>query len=267
MDGAQTVTEWFSYDLYASVTQPGGRTTTYNYPWATLEGVDGTSPLAEIAALDARLRAVLLEWELRSTLELPAAGTGRHAPVALVFPGPAGPVEVPVSASAPVTAATGVTATVSWPGGEPRVTVSDHALGVPFGRYALDATRAILEAAYGTPEPRDVLGQLLDCSALAVSLAARCVGPVCVGHEAELGEICEGGLDEAAARLEARILALDYEAIRLDEGSADAEGAALDLLGGTASATRLSGGVWSAAVDLGEGPVAAQGTFAAAAVP
>ena len=45
VNGAQTVTSWFSYDLYESVTQPGGRTTTYNYPWETLEGVDGTSPL------------------------------------------------------------------------------------------------------------------------------------------------------------------------------------------------------------------------------
>ena len=39
------MTSWFSYDLYESVTQPGGRTTTYNYPWETLEGVNGTSPL------------------------------------------------------------------------------------------------------------------------------------------------------------------------------------------------------------------------------
>ena len=61
VNGAQTVTEWFSYDLYASVTQPGGRTTTYNYPWATLEGVDGTSPLlawTETVDPEGRLRVV-----------------------------------------------------------------------------------------------------------------------------------------------------------------------------------------------------------------
>ncbi|HEX4980549.1 MAG TPA: RHS repeat domain-containing protein, partial [Ilumatobacteraceae bacterium] len=61
VNGPQTVTEWFSYDLYASVTQPGGRTTTYNYPWATLEGVDGTSPLlawTETVDPEGRLRVV-----------------------------------------------------------------------------------------------------------------------------------------------------------------------------------------------------------------
>ena len=39
------MTSWFSYDLLETVTQPGGRTTSYNYPWETIEGVNGTSPL------------------------------------------------------------------------------------------------------------------------------------------------------------------------------------------------------------------------------
>ena len=61
VNGAQTVTSWFSYDLYETVTQPGDRTTTYNYPWATLEGLDGTSPLlawTETVDPEGRLRVV-----------------------------------------------------------------------------------------------------------------------------------------------------------------------------------------------------------------
>jgi YD repeat-containing protein len=42
VSGVQTQTSWFSYDLRESVTEPGNRTTTYNYPW---EQVNGAGPL------------------------------------------------------------------------------------------------------------------------------------------------------------------------------------------------------------------------------
>lgn len=225
--------------------------------------VDGTSPLSRVAELDALIRSVLLEWELRSTLDLPAGGAGTHAPVALAFAGPAGPTVIPVSATAPVTAAAGVTATVSWPGGAAHAAVVDHAMGVPFGHYALEAAEILLEARYGTADPRAVLGGLVDCGAVGADVASRCVGLVCVGHAEEVQAVCEGGLDAAADQLVARVLALDYEAIRLDDGAAAAEEAAVDLAAGVARAGRLAGGVWAATVDLGEGPIPAVATFAA----
>lgn len=226
--------------------------------------VDGVSPHARIAELDALVRSVLLEWELRSTLALPDGAPGRHEPVALAFDSPAGPVVIPVAATAPVTAGVGFTASVSWPegpGGAAVAAIGDHAMGVPFGRYALEALDAILLARTGAPDVRAYLAAAVGCEALAASVADECLGPVCVGHEAELLAVCDGGLAEAAARLEARVLGLDFRAIHLAAGTATAAGASRSPARG---ATALQDGVWTATIDLAQGGTeAATATFSA----
>jgi hypothetical protein len=225
---------------------------------------DGTSPLAQIRALDAQVRSVLLDWDLQSTLVLPAAGPGTHAPDALVFSAAGEPIVVHVDATAPITTATGVAATVSFPtGGSPTVVVGDHAMGIPFGTYALRAIDFTMERQLGVPDLRGALALTVDCAAMAAHVADRCVGIVCVGHESELQSICEGGLDEAAAQLEARIQAIDFQAIHFQSGTATAEGIAVDALNGSATAARLSAGTWTATVDLGQEPEAATATFTA----
>lgn len=219
--------------------------------YLTTATVGGESPHDRIAALDALIRSVLLAWELRSTLSLPVGAAGTHAPVAIAFDSPAGPVVVPVGATAPVTSGTGVTATLAWnggPGAPATVSIGDHAMGVPFGRYALTGLEALL-AQRGFADLHALLADAVGCGALAAAVAGRCLGPVCVGHEASLLAVCEAGVGEAAARLEARVLALDYEAIHFQAGTATAGPA-----GG------LSAGTWTAAIDLGNG--AEQATLA-----
>lgn len=227
--------------------------------------VDGVSPRGELQELDALIRSVLLEWELRSTLLLPADALGRHEPVSLAFDSPAGPVVIPVSATAPVTAGVDVTATVSWPdgpGGAAVATLGDHAMGIPFGRYALQGLEAILLAQHGTADVAAFLADAVGCDALAASVAARCVGFVCVGHEAEVRAVCDGGVAEAAARLEAQVLGLDFRAIHLERGTAVAVGAALEP---AQQATALQAGVWTASIDVGNGAeTATTATFTAA---
>lgn len=220
----------------------------------------GASPYAELAELDALIRSVVLSWELRSTLELPEGSPGRHAPVAIAFASPAGPVVVPVDVTAPVTAATGVSAELAWAEGVAVATVSDHAMGVPFGRYALRGLEALLLDRYGTPALDAVLAGVVGCPALAEDVAGQCVGPLCVGHQADLLAVCQGGVGGAAARLEAQLLALDFKAIHLQAGTASPQGA---LLPGAVDVTGLQGGVWTAAIDLGNGPEAASATFTA----
>jgi hypothetical protein len=226
--------------------------------------LDGTSPHARIVALDDLVRSVLLEWELRSTLVLPADEAGRHEPVAIAFDSPAGPVVVPLDATAPVTAGVGVTATVSWPdgpGGAPVATVGDHAMGIPFGRYALQGVEAILLARYGAPDVGSFLAGAVGCPAMAASVADRCLGFVCVGHEAELLEVCEGGVAEAASRIEAQLLGLDFQAIHFERGTAVAVGASFDP---ARDATALQDGVWTATIDLAQGGTeSATATFSA----
>jgi hypothetical protein len=83
---------------------------------------------------------------------------------------------------------------------------------------------------------------------------------VCVGHEAELLDGCEGGVAEAATRLEARILGLDFRAIHFEHGTATAVGAARSP---AQDATSLQDGVWTATIDLGNGAETATATFSA----
>jgi hypothetical protein len=226
--------------------------------YLTTATADGVSPHDELAELDALIRSVLLSFELRSTLDLSA---GRHAPVAVAFSSPAGPVVVPVDVTAPVTAATGVSAGLAWPAvGAPVVTVSDHAMGLPFGRYAVQGLEALLLDRYGTPDLTAVLGGVVGCQALAEDVAGRCAGPFCLGHQAELLAICQGGVGAAAAQVEARLRALDFKAIHLQAGTATPRGS---LLAGAIDVTALEGGVWTAAIDLGNGAEAATATFTA----
>jgi hypothetical protein len=235
---------------------------------ASLEtaSVGGVAPVDELAELNALIESVLLRWQLRSELDLGDPLAGTHAPTAIAFDVVDRPVVVMVDVTAPVTAATGVEAALSWPqgpDGPARVTVGDHAMGVPFGHYALEALRTILDSRYGAPTIRAAVGQIVDCRAVAESVAARCIGFVCVGHADELEEVCSGGLDAAASQLEEKILAIDYRAIRLRSGVAIASGVALDPEGSLATVDALAAGVWTATVDLGQGEEDASATFTA----
>lgn len=225
--------------------------------------VDGASPHGRIAELDALVRSVLLEWELRSTLVLPEGAPGTHAPVSLAFDSPAGPVVIPLDVTAPVTEGVGVGATVSWPGGPDGpalASIGDHAMGIPFGRYALQGLDAILLALYGASDVGAVLSGAIDCPAMAASVASRCLAFACVGNEAGLLDVCESGVAEAATRLEAQILGLDFRAIHLERGAATALGAARSPAQGP---TSLQDGVWTATIDLGNGAETATATFTA----
>lgn len=227
--------------------------------------VDGVSPHARIVELDDRIRSVLLDWDLQSTLDLPASGTGTHAPAALVFSAEGQPIVVPVSATAPVTAGIDVVATVSAAavGGAPTVEIGDHFMGVPFGRYAMLGVDAVLAREWGAAGIYEALDAIVDCAALGRSVAAECVDvkfiEVCVGHASLLEEVCEAGVATAASQLEERILGIDFKAIHFESGAATVQGATV------AAATALTDGTWTATIDLGqtEEPEEATATFGA----
>jgi hypothetical protein len=226
--------------------------------------VDGVPVHARIVELDDRIRSVLLDWDLQSTLALPASGTGTHAPTALVFSAEGEPIVVPVSVTAPVTAGVDVLATVSVPaGGEPTVTLGDHFMGVPFGRYAMLGVDAVLAREWGAAGIHEALDAIVDCGALARSVATECVDvefiEVCVGHADLLEVVCEAGVATAASQLEERILGIDFKAIHFESGTATVQGATV------AAATALTDGTWTATIDLGqtEEPEEATATFGA----
>ena len=228
--------------------------------------VGGVTPYDQLVWLDSTVQALLLYWGLQSRLALPVNMTGTHAPISLIFNIPSGsPLSFPLGATAPVTSGVGVAATVSWPNGTDGaavVSISDHFMGLPFGRYALQALDAILLAQYGTPNLAAYLANAVGCSGMAQYVASQCVSIVCVGHEADLLDVCEGGLAEGGRQIENQILGLDFMAIHFENGTAIAVGAQVSR---PQDATALQNGVWTSTVDFGNGPEPATATFFATA--
>jgi hypothetical protein len=226
-------------------------------------GVSGVIPYDQLVWLDDTVRALLLYWELQSRLALDAPGT--HTPLALVFTTPSGPLSFAIEAGARVSLAVGVTATLSWPDGPTGTalaTISDHALGMPFGPYALPALNAILLAQWGTPNVASFLSNAVGCQGLATSIASRCVSGVCVLHAGDLFAVCEGGLAEGARQIESQILGLAIQTLRLKRGMARTVGALASVPQQTPALQR---GIWIASVDFGNDPEPADATFNAAA--
>ena len=81
---------------------------------------------------------------------------------------------------------------------------------------------------------------------------------VCVGHRAELTEICERGLDEVVARAQAKVEAVRFDAIHLASGTAT-----LVDTDGDGRGERLDAGVWAAEIDVSQGLRSVPATFTA----
>jgi hypothetical protein len=79
---------------------------------------------------------------------------------------------------------------------------------------------------------------------------------VCVGHQAELTEICERGLDEVVAVAQRKIEGLAFEALRHQRGAAtfvdtDADG----------RADTIENGTWTAQINASQGLRPVPATF------
>jgi hypothetical protein len=226
--------------------------------------VGGVSPYDKLAWIDGIIQSLLLSWGLESHLVLPLDSPGTHVPVALTFAPPTGPpLSIPVEITAQVTSGIGVLASLSWPAGlNGTVTISDHFMGIPFGRYALRALNTILQSEFGVPNLAAYLSDAVGCDGMASYVASQCVSIVCVGHKDDLLDVCQGGLAEAAAQIEDQILAVDFKTLRFERGVAVAVGAGVehmqDVLG-------LQDGVWTASVDFGNGSEPTSATFSAVA--
>lgn len=234
--------------------------------------VGGVTPYDQLVWLDDTIRALLLYWTLQSRLALPVGATGTHSPVTLVFASTTGsPYSVPLDPTAQITSGIGVSAAISWPSGPSGpavVTISDHFMGLPFGRYVLQALNAILLAEYGAPNLAQFLSDAVGCPGMAAYVASQCVSvvvsEVCVGHESDLLDVCEGGLAEGARQIENQIRGLDVKAIHFRQGTAIAIGAQVTR---PEDATALGSGVWTATVDFGSGEQPATATFSAVVSP
>jgi hypothetical protein len=149
-----------------------------------------------------------------------------------------------------------VTATVD---ANDALTLGAHAWGFPYGKIAWRAIEDQVMLRYGT-DLRGLLGRQVNCPAMAAWVADRCYLGVCVGHETELNQICNAGLDYAVQKIRTKVEAATVAPLQLDAGAAQMHDA--NLSDNVCSV--IEDGVWTARLDVGNGLRAAPATFTGA---
>lgn len=125
--------------------------------------------------------------------------------------------------------------------------IGDHTYGLAYGEYIWTALNAKMVADYGY-DLRGALGAAVNCPSLAHTIANKCVLGVCVGHETQLKNICEAGLDEVAGRVHDRLAEMRFDALHFAAGKATLVD---DNHDGAAEA--LAAGTWTAELNAGQG--------------
>lgn len=135
------------------------------------------------------------------------------------------------------------------------IAFGDQHFGLQYGEYAWQGVQAASTALFGG-DIRTVLGNAVNCTALAHSIADKCVLGACVGHETELTSICTGGLDALVDFAHERFAEHRLDAFQFASGTArlvDDDG---DGVG-----DRIVDGEWDAKMNLGQGLRHAPATF------
>ena len=125
--------------------------------------------------------------------------------------------------------------------------LGDQHFGLNYGEYAWQGIEAASTLAFGKGV-RATLGTVINCTSLAQTIASKCVLGVCVGHEAELRAVCDGGLDAVVDFAHDKLAAMRLDVLHFASGAArlvDDDG---DGVG-----DRIADGVWQAELNLGLG--------------
>lgn len=138
------------------------------------------------------------------------------------------------------------------------IMLGEQHFGIHYGEYAWQGIEAVSRAVFGAGV-RASLGNALNCPGIAHTIANKCLLTVCVGHQAELTAICEGGLDAIVDFAHDRMAAMQLEALRLASGQAHLVDDNGDGVGDT-----ITGGTWQAELNLGLGLRHTPATFASA---
>jgi hypothetical protein len=215
----------------------------------TIGGVPVTQAAGDAAQL---AQTALSHFALDSELAV-TGGSATHTLETLDLT-PAG-LSARYSLSALPTDLTTATATCTTSSGT--LTLGDHGYALPYGEYAWRALNEAAIAKYGM-DLRAALGAAVDCPSLAHAIATTCYLGYCVGHEPQLTEICEVGLDRVVDVAHAKIAELRFDAIHFAQGSATLVDITRDGV-----ADRMDHGTWSAEINAGQGLRPAPATFTA----
>jgi len=137
------------------------------------------------------------------------------------------------------------------------LSLGEQHFGLNYGEYAWQGIELISTQVFGA-DVRTALGNAINCPNLAHNVAGKCVLGVCVGHEAELTSICNGGLDYLVQQAHDRLAALRVEALHLASGQAKLVDDDGDGVG-----DRIVDGAWNAEMNIGLGLRHAPATFEA----
>ncbi len=98
--------------------------------------------------------------------------------------------------------------------------LGDHGFSVPLGDYLVQAADKLAEAKFGAPTFAEALEKAFDCAGIAHKVSDRCLGPVCVGHETQIKEMCIAGVDLVAHQVLDNLRAIKIDFLRLANGQA-----------------------------------------------
>ena len=141
------------------------------------------------------------------------------------------------------------------PGGA--LTLGEQHFGLNFGDYAWTAVNGEITTLFGG-DLRTTLGKAVNCMNIAHVVASKCVLSACVGHETQLDQICEGGLDELVNVVHDQLQSFNMDAFELASGTGVLVDDNADGIG-----DRITGGVWDAQMNLGMGLRHTPATFTA----
>jgi hypothetical protein len=127
------------------------------------------------------------------------------------------------------------------------LSLGEQRFGLAYGAHAWQGIDAASTHLYGDTV-RATLGAAIDCAALATAISKQCLLDVCVGHEAELRTVCEGGLDKLVDVTREKFATITIEELHFSKGDAklvDDDGDGVN--------DRIADGVWQAELNLGLG--------------
>jgi hypothetical protein len=186
---------------------------------------------------------VLTRFKIESTLAITPHGAN-HSFNSLNFTPASVDIVIPIgglkadSISEPTTVTLGNGGSLS---------IGSQSFGLAFGNHAWQALNLASTRIYGG-DVRGALTAAVDCRAIAIAVAARCVSTSCVGHSTELQALCTSSLDAIFGQLRDRIPAFDLEVFDFQTGAAHLVDANLDGIG-----ERIDMGTWDIDMDMGQG--------------
>lgn len=214
---------------------------------------DAIASSAELQTVMAWSQVVLAEAQLNSTLSIQDFDADEHAMAShqldsLVFTLDGREIEqsIPSIAALPGAGHADLELWVERDEQGRHLVLGEHRFGLLFGEAAYRAFEDAVSTRYGN-DLRGLLGESIDCSAMAAEVSNQCVFGLCVGHAEELESLCEGALDEAIDTIHDQFTAFDTELLRLSSGSAQVIAVEED------QSTLLEAGEWDASGEFGLG--------------